>query len=120
MYVCSSVHVYCVYLLYIILIGLELPTEQEFNKYIRDKVAPDWYYLGGQLQIPHEQLNIIRSDTSLDIRMCCTKTFQYWLQVDTTANWNKLIKALEDINHNVLAKTIKEEILQGMYVDIYA
>ena len=89
------------------------PSEKEFNKHIRDKVATDWYYLGEQLGIPHEQLNIIKKDNNSDIKMCCTYTFQYWLQVDTTANWNKLIKALEDIKHNALAESIKVKILKG-------
>ena len=71
------------------------------------------------MQIPHEKLNVIKSDTPVDTMMCCTKMFQYWLRVDTTANWNKLLEALEDINHNVLVETIKKEILQGTYIHRY-
>ena len=97
----------------IILIGFEIPTVKEFNNYIRDRVATDWYDLGVQLGIPYQQLNIIQINNPGNIQMCCTRMFQHWLQVDTTANWNKLIKALEDINHNALAETIRKEILQG-------
>ena len=85
---------------------------------MRDKISTEWYYLGEQLRIHQEQLNIIRKNTPLDVKMCCTKMFQYWLQVDTTANWNKLIEALKDIKHNTLAETIQKEILQSTYVDI--
>ena len=98
----------------IILIGLEKPTEQEFNKYIKDKVATDWYDLGIQLEIAREQLDIIQVNNPGNVQMCCTRMFQYWLKFDTAANWDKLIKALEVIHHNALAETIKKEILQGM------
>ena len=108
----------CLFIQYhiIILIGLEIPTEQEFNNYIRDKVAKDWYDLGVQLGITFEKLNIIKINDSGNVQMCCTMMFQYWLQVDAKANWNKLIKALEDIKYNALAETIKKEILQGMQI----
>lgn len=94
-------------------VGLERPTEIEFNNHVRDKVATKWRDLGVQLMIPSEQLDIIKENNQ-DIKSCCTKMFLYWLQVDTTATWNKLIKALEDINHNALAEDIKKVILQGM------
>ena len=97
------------------LIGFHRPTVKEFNHHVRDEVATRWHDLGVQLGISTAQLNIISTNNHENVQMCCTKMFEYWLNYDTKANWNKLIKALEDINHNALAKTIKE-FLQGTQI----
>ena len=86
---------------------------KDFYNQVRDEVAVKWYDLGVCLMIPHEQLDIIKSDTPFDAKMCCTKMFQTWLQVDPKANWSKLIAALKEIKANTLAEKIKNNILQG-------
>ena len=83
------------------------PTVKEFNELIRDKVAEDWQDLGIQLEIAPEQLRIIKNNYPQNIKMCCTKMFENWIENDYTANWDKLIKALERINHNALAEDIR-------------
>ena len=103
--------------LYIIFIGSDRPTIQEINNYgIRNDVATDWDDLGVQL-LPNDlqgQLNIIRCNNPTDAIRCTTLMFQYWLQVDTTASWNKLIEALRKINKIHLADTICRKVLQGI------
>ena len=81
----------------------------------RDKIAPDWRDLGTQLL--HEKythkLNVIQADHPNKVEDCCDKMFQYWLEVDTEANWNKLIDALEHIDQNATAAKIREDNLMG-------
>ena len=60
------------------------------------------------------QLDIIGSDSAANATKCTTKMFEYWLQVDTTASWNKLIEALRKINKFYLADTICREVLQDI------
>ena len=100
---------------YVIIIarGSDRPTVIEFNHHVRDEVAINWYELGINLMIPNQQLSIIRKNYSQNVQMCCTKMFESWLQVDPTANWNKLIEALEKINHITLAEEVRSSILQG-------
>ena len=104
-------------LLYIILKGSDKPTIKEINNYgIRNDVATVWDDLGIQL-LPNDlqgQLNIIGSDNATNAIRCTTKMFEYWLQVDTTVSWNKLIEALRKINKFRLADTICREVLQGI------
>ena len=100
----------------IILIGSDRPTPRDINNYgIRNGVASDWHSLGVQL-IPDDlqgYLNIIKINNPTDAIQCTTEMFNYWLQVDTTASWNKLIEALKKINKYQLAQTICEKVLQG-------
>ena len=99
----------------IILKGSDKPTLKEIDYKIRDQVAIEWHDLGVQL-LPDDlqvQLGIIGNNNPGNAKMCCTCMFEYWLQVDTTASWNKLIEALRRINKNQLAERISREILQS-------
>ena len=100
----------------VILKGSDKPKIKEINNYgIRDGVATDWHNLGVQLIPDHlqRQLGIIRADNPGDAKECCTIMFEYWLQVDTTASWNKLIEALRKINNLQLIDDICKSVLQG-------
>ena len=96
--------------------GSDMPTVKEIINYmIRDRVTVDWRDLGIQL-LPDDlrfQLDIIKSNYPADTKSCCTAMFEYWLQVDTTASWCKLIGALRKINKFHLAETISTMVLQG-------
>ena len=59
------------------------------------------------------QLDVIRNRNPTNAIRCTTQMFQYWLQVDVTASWNKLIEALRKINKHFLAKIICRKVLQG-------
>ena len=85
------------------------------NKHVRSEVAAKWHDLGVQLLSDKyvRQLEIIRENNPTEVEARCTAMFEYWLQVETTANWSKLIKALREINQHNLAKNICNDVLQG-------
>ena len=94
--------------------GSNKPTLKEIIDYnIRDEVAVDWYDLGVQLQLDTCKLDIISVNHSGNTEICCNKIFNKWLEVDTTASWNKLMEALRCINKNKLAESISRKLLQG-------
>ena len=62
-----------------------------------------------------KQLQIIQYNNPRDSEKCCVELFEYWLQVDTTASWNKLITALQLVDYGVLASRIKSMTSKGMY-----
>ena len=96
-------------ILIICVIGNNKPTIKLLMNY-EGKIAPRWYALGMQLleeKYVH-QIYIIQKNYPTDIRKCCAKMFQYWLEVDTGASWDKLIKALEKIEQISLAEDIKK------------
>ena len=100
----------------IILEGSDRPKIKEINSYgIRDGAATDWHDLGVQLIPDHLQnkLGIIRTNNYGDATKCCTMMFEYWLQVDATASWDKLIEALRKINKLKLVDDICKNVLQG-------
>ena len=97
----------------IMLTGLDRPIVREFDRHVRDEVATRWHDLGVQLGISTKQLAIINTNYHGNVQMCCTKMFIKWLEIDNTASWNELIKALEIMKYNALVKTIHKEILQG-------
>ena len=59
------------------------------------------------------KLNVIEANHPNDVERCCAEMFQYWLQVDTDASWNKLVDALVQIKHKALATKIKKDVLKG-------
>ena len=87
-----------------------------FLQHVRKDVAPQWRDLGMLLLEEKlvSRLNIIKANNPGDVEGCCTDMFQLWLNADTEASWDTLIKALIDIQQNVLAEKIKEEILKGI------
>ena len=91
------------------------PTLKSLMKY-RNNIAPYWKDLGLQLlQEEHiAKLDVIQANHN-KVEDCCDKMFQYWFAVDTEANWDKLIDALEYIHQNVLAAKIREEISRGKF-----
>ena len=80
-----------------------------------DKIAPHWRKLGLELLQENytDKLNVIQADHRNKVEDCCDLLFQYWLEVDTEANWNKLIDALEHIDQNATAAEIRQDILIG-------
>ena len=117
MHVAVALYLYSYVTFVITFKGPDKPTLKEIIDYeIRDQVATEWHDLGVQL-LPDNlqvQLGITRNNNPGDVKMCCTEMFEYWLQVDTTASWNKLIEALRRINKNHLAGNIGRQILQGI------
>ena len=101
----------------IVLKGYDRPTLNEIINYkIRDQVAVDWYDLGVRLLPDNIQLDIIEKNFPTDAKTRCNEMFKYWLQVDTTASWNKLIESLKRNKKHHLAEIISKQILQGKCV----
>ena len=81
----------------------------------RNKIAPYWRDLGIQLlqEKYTDKLDVIQANHHNKVEACCDEMFQCWLEVDTEANWNKLIDALEHIQQNATAAKIREDNLIG-------
>ena len=88
----------------------------------RDRIAPYWRKLGIELlqeKHTYNKLNVIQADRPNKAEECCDLMFQYWLAVDTEANWDKLIDALEFIHQNATAAKIREDISIGIFYLLY-
>ena len=90
-------------------IGTDRPEISELHKYVKRQVSPQWKDLGIQLLNSEQakKLDVFEANYPKNLERCCTEMFIYWLQVDSTASWDKLITALQCIDHNFLADKIK-------------
>ena len=109
----------CMFML-TVCIGTDRPAPRLLNRYVRKDIASKWEDLGVELLDDEQQpmLKII-AENKLDVQCCCTELFTHWLSVDVNASWNKLIKALKEIDQNYLAEKIRRIILKGIVVSSY-
>ena len=76
-------------------------------------VADKWRDLGVQLlgdaRDRQGMLNVIAADHPHDVTNCCKRVLEKWLDANTDATWNQLIKALKSpgIQQNHLAGQIE-------------
>ena len=54
------------------------------------RYAADWKVIGTLLGLPSGELNIIEAGWPTNVRWCCNKMFEKWLEVDNNASWEKL------------------------------
>ena len=74
-------------------------------------VATVWYDLGIQLLQPNELTTSALSTKNPN--MCCTQMFEKWLIMDKMASWNKLIRAVKNIEMHSAAAVIEDMLIQG-------
>ena len=81
------------------------------DEYVKDKVTQKWYDLGVQLLStePSKVLEMIKQDCPTNTGICCIRMFKHWLNVDVEASWDKLMAALEHIDHTTLAENIRRK-----------
>ena len=80
------------------------------NVYNITEDVVDWYGLGTQLEISDSRLKKIQRENDTEDRRR-HEMIVTWLFGDPEASWEKLSKALERVNHRVLADKIDREIL---------
>ena len=86
----------------------DTPTLRELNHHITD-MAPSYYDIGLQLDVPEAKLNLIRDDDHnfQGLKEKCRNMLEVWLESDTSATWKKLCDALQEVKKCVLAEKLK-------------
>ena len=93
---------------------------RDLTNYVIPWVAKKWYQLGLELlQTKYEEeLCIIEEDCKgTDMKKCCRKMFEKWLETRQDASWSQLIYAVKNIELINAAARI-EKFIQGKYNDI--
>ena len=62
-------------------------------------------YLGIKMEV----IQVIQADCPLNNNTAKLRLFNYWLNNDSEASWNKLTAALEKLDKRVLAKRISDK-----------
>ena len=98
----------------ILLTGCDRPTLKLLHIHVIPHISSKWHDLGLELleQEDEIELHLINANYSNDISQCCRKMFVLWLNRDPAATWDRLIKALREVDLNNLATTI-----EGMFKD---
>ena len=68
--------------------------------------VPNWYFLGLQLGVSEDKLDVIERNYPRDNDLCKVKMFGTWLRVDTSATYEKLARALVAVGKGNIAKAM--------------
>ena len=71
------------------------PSLRDLHYYITPQYAVQWRMIGTQLGLPIERPNIFEHDHRDKVEPCCNAMLEKWLQMDTTASWQKLFTVIE-------------------------
>ena len=71
------------------------PKLPDLYEHITPRYALKWKVIGTLLGLPSEDLDITEHDNFHRARACCNEMLQWWLRVDPTASWGKLLTVIE-------------------------
>ena len=71
------------------------PLIRDLHQHVTPQYATQWRVIGTLLDLPSETLNIIERNHMFQVDLCCNAMLEKWLQVDTTASWEKLFTVIE-------------------------
>ena len=69
----------------------------------------NWYFLGLQLGINEDELDVIERNYPRDNHMCKVRMFAAWLRMDISASYEKLARALVTVGKRNIAEKICTE-----------
>ena len=72
-----------------------VPLLKELYRYITPHYATQWKVIGTELGLSAGALGIIENDNMYKAVQCCNSMLEKWLEVDITASWEKIFKAIE-------------------------
>jgi len=77
-------------------------------------VVTKWKDLGRHLLgTSHSgKLDVIELNSPNNVEECCTKMFEFWLDINPIATWDKFITALQNTGLNTLSERIKMDVLK--------
>lgn len=71
------------------------PLLKELFEYITPQYVAEWKVIGTLLGLPVGELEAIEAGYPTNVKWCCNKMLEKWLETDTTASWGKLFTVIE-------------------------
>ena len=71
------------------------PLLKDLYQPITPQYASDWKVIGTLLGLPSGELKAIEAGYPTNVKWCCNLMLKNWLELDTTASWNKLFTVIE-------------------------
>ena len=78
-------------------LGKKTPELKDLYKYVVEWWAPQWRQLGTELGIGHNLMDIIDYNYPKNCEECCRKMLTIWLKRCTTASWDNVIAAVDNL-----------------------
>ena len=72
-----------------------VPLLKELYRDITPHYATHWKVIGTELGLSAGALDIIEQDNMYKAVQCCNSMLKKWLEVDITASWEKIFKAIK-------------------------
>lgn len=76
----------------------------------------NWYQLGVNLELKTFKLTEIRHNRGLNLVSCRIALIDLWLRCDVNASWEKLVRALEEMEEDVVVNKIQKMFIQTGHV----
>ena len=62
----------------------------DLYEHVTPEHAANWKEIGVRLGIPNGELNNIEAGWPTNVKWCCNKMWDKWLEIDKSASWNKI------------------------------
>jgi len=73
-----------------------IPSLKNLYEQITPHYADDWKVIGALLDLPHEKLKAIESQSPNNVKRCCNFMLENWLETGTAAKtWKQLFAAID-------------------------
>ena len=70
------------------------PLLKDLYQHITPQYAADWKVIGILLGLPSGILDTIENNYPTNVKWCCNKMLEVWLEKDNTASWGKLLTVI--------------------------
>ena len=85
----------CIPTYYLYCPAITTPALRDLYQCVTPQYATIWREIGTQLDLPDATLSIIQANNPANVERCCNAMLSRWLEVDTNAMWQKLLRAID-------------------------
>ena len=71
------------------------PLLKDLYQHVTPQYAAEWEVIGTLLDLPSGELKAIEAGYPTNIKWCCNQMLKKWLEMDSTASWEKLFTVIE-------------------------
>ena len=94
-------------------VGSDRPALRDLYEHVVEEAAYKWRYLRVALLLErHAMLDSDEVNCAYDAVECCRSVFKIWLDTTADASWDKLIRALRNVQLNDLAVHLEQMIIR--------
>ena len=80
------------------------PAEKDLQRYVTPNYATNWKEIGIQLNLSNGDLSIIEVDNLHSVKKQCNAMLFKWLEVNSSASWQKLLTAIDICTGNCVVQ----------------